>query len=480
MGVQIIKDIKINESLSCFRSCCQENNMTINNDNINNNNFDNNNFDNNNYILTNSSNRIKSLGIKNKYKTKILNKFFDKYYSSKTNFVFNTSLINESEFKIYKITKIQAYIRGLLLKKKLSLLKNQEEEYNDNQQHLAISHSMEGTIFHSDSESSLNNIKNQNSINSNILPFNLKSKNNIKYKYFGYLKDCINKRKIVYNNSLDINTNSNNHIKYIKNGYGKLIFNDNTIFKSTFLENKASGISHYIDEYNNQEFIGEYQNNILNGFGIYTYKKTNHKFTGYFQSNNLNGAAIEENFEEDFTYYGEFVENEKHGYGVIQWKDGTIYEGQFFKNKMNGYAIIKYPEEKIYKGQIKKGKLSGFGAFIWDKQQKFIGHYKNNKRDGFGIFIWDIPKSNNDNSYIIGINEINAYIGFWSEGNIDGVGLKITNKKMQFGFWNNGKKLMRFEKKELIKKYIKKNQIKYMKILLGKKEDIFNLLKSCY
>ena len=147
---------------------------------------------------------------------------------------------------------------------------------------------------------------------------------------------------------------------------------------------------------------------------------------------------------------------------------------------MNGYAIIKYPEEKIYKGQIKKGKLSGFGVFIWDKQQKFIGHYKNNKRDGFGIFIWDIPKSNNDNSYIIGINEINAYIGFWSEGNIDGVGLKITNKKMQFGFWNNGKKLMRFEKKELIKKYIKKNQIKYMKILLGKKEDIFNLLKSCY
>ncbi len=64
---------------------------------------------------------------------------------------------------------------------------------------------------------------------------------------------------------------------------------------------------------------------------------------GYFKLNGIIGIGIEESIEDGYTYYGEFDKNKKHGYGVLQWREGIKYEGQFFRNQMNGYATIKYP-----------------------------------------------------------------------------------------------------------------------------------------
>jgi hypothetical protein len=335
---------------------------------------------------------------------------------------------------------------------------------------------METTLFskYSNSKSSLFSGKNKyinckNSITRKIFPFNLKSKQFMKYEYFGYVKQIGRSQQIHINN---------NHIKYIKNGYGKIIYDDKSIFKSNFIDNKAFGISHYINEMNNEEFIGEYYNNILNGFGIYISKRTNQKYIGYFKNESLNGVVIEESFEHGYTYYGEYINNNKHGYGLINWKEGTIYEGRFYRNQMSGYAIIKYPDKKIYKGQVKRAKLFGFGQFIWPEGKRYIGHYKNNKKNGFGIFLWDIPKNINNNN--IGTNEMKAFIGFWCEGIINGVGIKIIRGKMKSGLWINGTIIMWFEKNELIKRYIKNNQTNYLKILLMNQEDLLNILKKCY
>ena len=54
----------------------------------------------------------------------------------------------------------------------------------------------------------------------------------------------------------------------VEEGFGKLVFNDNSIFKCNFNDNKACGIGHYIDNKNNEEFIGIYKNNLPNGYGI--------------------------------------------------------------------------------------------------------------------------------------------------------------------------------------------------------------------
>ena len=163
---------------------------------------------------------------------------------------------------------------------------------------------------------------------------------------------------------------------------------------------------------------------------------------------------------------------------MLLWKEGIIYEGQFFKNQMSGYAIIRYPQNKIYKGQMNIGKMEGFGIFDWGGGKKYLGYYKNDKRNGFGIFLWKSPIINIGEE-ISDLNEIKAYIGFWEEGNMNGIGLKISDGIIKYGVWKNGVKMEWIDREIHIKKHIQNNQKKYLKILLGKKENILKLLSIC-
>ena len=496
MGVQIVKNI--NESSLCFKCCCINNDIEQNKDQIiqSNENINIlNDLDVNERIKTDPNNQIIHLNMKNKLKNKIFNKFSQK---SNSNSDFNKSTLFDSDNNNNsRFIKIQSCIRGFLFRKKLSIqkiifkkLNNIEDIISQDKDSLAISLSLslEGSSISNYKQSLFSGKGNiiKNLPNSNNLCFNLKSKNNMKYKYYGYLKHPTNNNEqtFTYNSGIIKNNNLNNNysqLKIIKNGYGKLLFSDNTIFISNFINNKTSGISHYIDKNNNEEYIGIYENDIPNGFGIFINNANNHKFLGYFNENGLNGVGVEESQKDQYLYYGEFFRNKKHGYGVLQWKDGTIYEGNFFKNLMNGYSIIKYPENKIYKGQVNKSKLNGFGEFIWPEGKKYIGYYKNDKKDGFGIFLWDIPKNINFcEETKINMNKIKAFIGFWNEGILNGIGLKINDGNIRYGIWKNGTQKGWITNKEIIKKYIQKSQKKYLKIILGKKEDLLNLLKKCY
>ena len=346
---------------------------------------------------------------------------------------------------------------------------------------MAISLSIEGSLFSIDnnSKSPLNsnnykNIKLKNAVKKNLLLFNLKSINNKKYKYYGYMKNMKNNDK--YNNNKNgaysSNYRTNKELNNIKNGFGKIIFNGNKILKSNFIENKASGISHYIDYNNKEEYIGEYKNNKINGFGIYIYDTNIFRITGYFKNDGLYGIGIEESYYNKYIYYGEFYQNKKHGIGVIQWNEQFKYSGQFFKNELHGRGIIEYPENKLYKGYVNKGKLDGFGEFTWPEGKKYIGFYKNNQKEGFGIFLWNYNNT-------IKFEKIKAFIGFWYKGNINGIGIRINNGKLKYGIWKNGKIIRWFDKKEMIKKCFDISQKKYLKLFLNKNE-IFHLLKKCY
>ena len=417
-----------------------------------------------------------------------------------------TSLTNSSkrELQTFKTIQIQSSIRGFLFRKKflqqiifnkLNDVKNVKEkdsveENIDKENNLVISLSMNGTIFTGDNSNkssiSNNTKKNRNNsnnelsrflINKNILSFNLKSKNNIKYKYFGFLK-LKNNNQLNYISSSGVVKNSNINDTKVKNGFGKLIFDDNSIFQCYFNDNKANGIGKYIDKNNNEEYIGEYKNNIPNGYGIYSNILNERKCIGYFKINGINDIGIEESKEDGYIYYGEFENNQKNGVGKLQWKEGIKYEGYFFKNQMNGYAIIKYPQKKKYKGQIKNGKMEGFGEFNWGGENKYFGNYSNDKRNGFGIFLWNINKIKKNNT-LNDLNNIKGYIGFWNNGNMNGVGLKINDGIIKYGLWRNGIKVTWIEEKQHIKKYIQNHQKKYLKILLEKKQAIINLLNIC-
>ena len=109
--------------------------------------------------------------------------------------------------------------------------------------------------------------------------------------------------------------------------------------------------------------------------------------------------------------------------------------------------------------------------------KKYIGYYKADKRNGFDIFLWNVPRVN-INEGLTDLDNIKGYIGFWDDGNMNGIGIKISGGKMKYGVWKNGK-IEFIEGEEHIKKYINNNQKKYSKIFLAKKNKILSLLSIC-
>jgi len=500
MGIVLPNNIKQNKGIICFKCNCFDSSEEIKSqkefspiieNNINNQIT----FEDKDKTNSIFSNQLEKKAFKDKFQKILL----DKKASSITN-------ASKTDLIVLNTIKLQSYIRGYLSRKKLlkrqqniifnmlnnsKVIKEKDSEYEniDTEDNLFVDLSMKGTIFTGEysctSSISLNSRINKFnssdvsrfSNNDNILSFNLKSKNNIKYKYYGFLKSKNNKQNCITTSTGVVKNSSINDDK-VKNGFGKLLFSDNSIFKCNFNENKACGIGQYIDSNNNEEFIGEYKNNLPNGFGIYRNITNERKCMGYFRLNVLSGIGIEESIEEGYTYYGEFDKNQKHGYGVLHWKDGVIYEGQFNHNQMSGYAIIRYKENRIYKGQVINGKMEGFGEFDWNKGKKYFGYYKSDKKNGFGIYLWNIPEIN-DGEKLLDLQDINGYIGFFSEGKMNGVGMRLCDGKIKHGFWKNGVKMDWIEEQEKIKLLVENNQKKYLKIIMANKKDIINLLSYC-
>jgi len=283
--------------------------------------------------------------------------------------------------------------------------------------------------------------------NNKYAPFNLITKKYIKYKYYGYLKkskECPNKN--------------------IKSGFGIIKYVDGSIFTGNFLNNKANGICLYQDKING-DFIGEYEDDIPNGFGIY---KNEGKITyGYFQENYLEEIGFEE-ADDNTKYFGEYERSEKSGIGKFIFNDGTIYEGEWLNNSINGYGIIIYPDNKIYMGHLEEGIMEGYGEFFWkttpDCLKRYIGEYHNDKREGFGVFIWTVTPI------------IEAYVGFWKEGKMDGLGIKIEDDNYMYGVWKDKKREISLKNAKFFSQYIKNEDINKIKILKMKKNKLKEMI----
>ena len=177
---------------------------------------------------------------------------------------------------------------------------------------------------------------------------------------------------------------------------------------------------------------------------------------GKFKGNFLEEEGIESIKTEKALYEGNFERSKKSGIGTFKWSDGTVYKGEFKNNSMNGFGIIIYPNKNIYKGEVKDGYMQGYGEFYWkdysESLKRYIGEYNRDRRHGFGIFIW-------------GVNPIEAYIGFWNNGEMNGVGIKISNNKFKYGIWNQKNKEVWLNGPWEFSKHMKLEQMKYLKIL---------------
>ena len=375
-------------------------------------------------------------------------------------------------------------------------------------------------------EKNKDNDSNNNSVNI-FIPFNIKNKfGNIHYRYSGYVKK---KTKIISEDSPKLNSNLceekdiyDNIEKsgLIKEGFGKFMFNDGTefcgIFHDNILQNygKFTNVNQKNNDINNinnininnknangnnninkkeqdkeiiitdninyEGFIGIYKNYIPDGFGIYSNFITNLKITGIFGSKGIYGIGIEQSEEGGYTYEGEFVNNKKEGLGTIIWKDGCKYQGEFKNNQMHGYGIIEFSGDNYYQGEIKNGKMEGFGEFLWSDKRKYIGNYKNDKRNGFGIYMSKINEiqycSENENDQ--DAYNISIFVGFWKNGNMDGLGMKLINSDIKYGIWENGFKKKYIDTNLAMKTYVKWIDKRYKKLFLEKKTNIIDFLED--
>ena len=81
---------------------------------------------------------------------------------------------------------------------------------------------------------------------------------------------------------------------------------------------------------------------------------------------------------------------------------------------MNGYGIFTYFDDRAYSGKIINGFMNGIGIFKWKNGNFYFGEYENDVKNGFGIYVWDL-------------SIFQCYIGFWKNGKMNGIGIKIKD-----------------------------------------------------
>jgi hypothetical protein len=261
----------------------------------------------------------------------------------------------------------------------------------------------------------------------------------------------------------------NKRIKYIgksnmitkkKNGFGIIIYDDDSQIFGVFSENRVNGSCKFINTRTNSTYGGRYKNNIPYGYGYYENK--NGFKEGFWYKNFIIDIGIE--FHSNSSYYqGEYKRNKYDGVGLFRFPDGTIYQGEFSDNQMNGYGIFLY-EDRMYEGEVLNGMKNGLGIFTWKNGNKYIGFYESDLKNGFGMFLWTFKP-------------LVAYIGFWSKGKPNGVGINLNGNNAKYSYFKNGKREILFKNEWEIKNHLNGKQNLYKKILL---KNPFNTIKHFF
>jgi len=112
-------------------------------------------------------------------------------------------------------------------------------------------------------------------------------------------------------------------------------------------------------------------------------------------------------------YVGNFVNGKRHGYGILQWKDGCVYAGEWMNDVQRGWGKLRFGERdqfnrESYEGEWLDGKRSGKGTLIFRSSDRYEGEWKEDKYHGKGEFVWYGDCS--------GIKYKYQYIGEWING----------------------------------------------------------------
>ena len=90
------------------------------------------------------------------------------------------------------------------------------------------------------------------------------------------------------------------------------------------------------------------------------------------------------------SYRGQFNCGQRHGNGLLVWKDSAVYYGQFDQDKRSGQGVLIYPNGDKYIGNWTDDVKNGYGTYHWQSSgDKYEGFFKNGKKEGNGKYTFN-------------------------------------------------------------------------------------------
>ena len=261
---------------------------------------------------------------------------------------------------------------------------------------------------------------------------------------------------------LNLNLFPENDFEYIGSkfndkydGFGKQIFKEtNSTFMCNFLNGHRTNICKFQNGNLNILYHGYVKDYFAEGYGICKNENSNISYEGYWENNLKNGIGIEI-YDNGNIYKGEFKNGKKEGIGVYTWNDNSVYSGEWENDNLNGEGIYQFKDGSIYYGSWKNNQMDGFGEFTYPNTKTYLGYFKKDKKNGFGIVFWE--------------NNEKCFIGFWKNNKQNGLGKFISQGKVRFGTWKDGKKDLKYD-----------NYEDFKNMLVGEDESFVNIFNYDY
>ena len=256
-----------------------------------------------------------------------------------------------------------------------------------------------------------------------------------------YKSNIRERKSIISIEDLDVDLFPEENYNYLghifnekKDGFGIQLFPKSSSKYIGYFENdKRINYCKFEDKLRLYTFKGDTNKNFAGKFGIYNNYGKGINYEGEWDNNTKNGIGIEK-FKDGAIYKGEFKNGYKHGIGTYYWSDGSQYEGEFKSNLLEGYGIYKFKDGSFCSGFWISNQISGFGKFTYPGVKYYLGNFKKDYKCGFGLIFW--------------CKERKTFIGYWKNNKQNGLGKFISNENIRYGFWEEGKKKIRYEENE--------------------------------
>jgi hypothetical protein len=126
---------------------------------------------------------------------------------------------------------------------------------------------------------------------------------------------------------------------------------------------------------NGNVYVGEFVNNRGHGFGRMEYADGS-VYEGLYIDGEKNGNG-KFTYGNGSVYEGDSKDNMKHGYGRETYASGEVYEGQFIDGNMNGHGKFTFVSGAVYEGNFSDCKMHGQGRFTDSHGKVYDGNFEN-------------------------------------------------------------------------------------------------------